>query len=113
MGKATKPGVESNVGGVTGKGFKPGQSGNAGGLTKRQRQVRDQLLTWLCSDGVTRVGKQAYLAALKAREPAIVKDFADRVMGKVKAHVELSNDPDRPFEGWSADALIKALRGDD
>jgi hypothetical protein len=40
-----------------------------------------------------------------------VKDFMDRVAGKVKEQVEVSGDSERPLAGLSADAIIAALRG--
>lgn len=93
------------------KGFQPGKSGNPGGLSARQHEVRRQLHTWLASEAVTPHFKRAYLAALKAGEPAILRDCADRLLGKVKLPVELGDDGERPLLGMAADAILDALKG--
>lgn len=105
--------VESKKGfkGTKGPGFQPGKSGNPGGLTARQAQVRRDLHTWLASEAVTPHFKQAYLAALRAGEPAILRDCADRLLGKVKLPVELGDDGERPLFGVAADAILDALKG--
>jgi hypothetical protein len=109
-----------------GKPLKPVQRGadgklksgtpNPGGLTSEQRQARDALNRWLCDDPQIEAGKAAYLQLLRGDDenppnPVIVKDFMDRVAGKVKEHVELSGDAERPLAGLSADAIIAALKG--
>ncbi len=41
-------------------------------------------------------GMASYMRLVKADNPLIVKDFMDRVAGKVKEHVEISSDQDTP-----------------
>lgn len=98
--------------GTKGPGFQKGQSGNPGGMTAQQRKVRDQLQTWLASEAVTPKFKKAYLKALEEGNPAILKDCAERLMGKVKQPVELGDDEERPLLGVAAEAIIAALKGD-
>lgn len=97
--------------GTPGPGFPKGKSGNPGGLTVQQARTRQTLLTWLASEAVTPKFKAAYLKALEAGEPAILKDCADRLLGKVKVAVELSDDDTRPLLGMAAEAIIDALKG--
>lgn len=97
--------------GTKGPGFQPGKSGNAGGLSARQHQVRRELHTWLASEEVTPKFKKAYLKALESGEPAILRDCADRLLGKVKLPVELGEDTERPLLGATAAEIIAALKG--
>jgi hypothetical protein len=89
---------------------------NPGGLTSEQRQARDALNKWLCDAPQLEKGKAAYLQLLQGDSetppnPVIVKDFMDRVAGKVKEHVELSGSTERPLAGLSADDILAALKG--
>ncbi len=97
--------------GTRGAGFQKGESGNPGGLTVRQAQVRRDLLTWLASEGVTAKFKAAYLKALGDGEASILRDCADRLLGKVKVPVELGEDPERPLLGATKEEIIAALKG--
>ncbi len=94
-----------------GRPFPEGKSGNAGGLTKHQAQVRRDLHTWLASDVVTPTFKKSYLKALQEGDTTILRDCADRLLGKVKLPVDLGEDGDRPLFGVAADAIIDALKG--
>ncbi len=114
MGKPTKtePTVKRDAQGrvVAGSG-----AINAGGQTTEQRQARDALNRWLCETPQLDAGKAAYLKLLNGTEgvppnPVIVKDFMDRVAGKVKEQVELSGDSERPLAGLSAAEIIAALK---
>ncbi len=87
---------------------------NPGGLTKEQHAARQAINLWLCVDTIEK-GKTAYLRLLEGDSttppnPVIVKDFMDRVAGKVKEQLELSGDSERPLAGLSAEAIIAALR---
>lgn len=89
----------------------PGSTGNAGGLTPEQRQARDALGKWLCDAEQVCAGKAAYLRLLEADNPVIVKDFMDRIAGKVKEQLELSGDGQRPLLGMTPRDILEALRG--
>ncbi len=114
MGKSTKtePTVKRDAQGrvIAGSG-----AINAGGQTTEQRQARDALNRWLCDEPQVEAGKVAYLKLLNGAEgvppnPVIVKDFMDRVAGKVREAIEVSGDPERPLAGLSASEIIAALR---
>jgi hypothetical protein len=109
MGKPKKSDVERNEGGVTGKGFMPGQSGNPGGMTSHQAAVRRDLLTWLSSEPVTAAFKKSLLALIEEKNPTIMAAVGDRLMGKVKVHVEVSGDPEQPLAPLDTQAIIDAL----
>lgn len=87
-----------------------GGTPNPGGLTKEQHAARNALNRWLCEEPQVETGKLAYLQALRDGNPVIIKDFMDRVGGKVKEQVELSGDSERPLAGLSAEAILAALR---
>jgi hypothetical protein len=72
-------------------------SANPGGMTTEARAARDAMNLWLCAEPQIEAGKSAYLELLVGDvdtppNPVIVKDFMDRVAGKVKEQVELSGD---------------------
>ena len=89
--------------------FQKGQSGNPGGLTSEERQARDALRLWLAKDTVA-IGKVAYLQALEDGNPAIIKDWADRMFGKVKEHVELSGDAEAPLLAATLEQVLEIVR---
>ena len=77
----------------TGKGgFQKGSSGNEGGLTPEEREARDWVRKQLAAVETRAAGMAAYRALLDDKNPLIVKDFMDRVVGKVKEHVEIGAD---------------------
>ena len=81
--------------------FPPGKSGNPAGMTKEQREARDAVKRILCTT-LRQKGISAYERLLDADNPLIVRDWADRVLGKVKEQVELSQDPDNPVNALTA-----------
>lgn len=81
--------------------FKTGNKANPGGLTEDEREARDAVRKALSGD-LRQVGLKAYRRLLEADNPVIVKDFMDRVAGKVKERVELSGDPDAPVNPYTA-----------
>lgn len=85
---------------------------NPGGLTAIEREARDAVRQALSGE-LREVGLAAYRRLLEADNPLIVKDFMDRVAGKVKERVELSADPEvaAPLADWSLH-LIEALARD-
>lgn len=89
---------------------------NPGGLTKEQWAARQALNLWLCDTPQLETGKAAYLSLLRGDDgngpnPTIVKDFMDRVAGKVKEQVELSGDDSRPLASVTTEAILAALMG--
>lgn len=70
----------------------PGSTANAGGMTAEQKAARATLNLWLCAEPQLELGKAAYRQALADGNPAIIKDFMDRIAGPVKALVEHSGD---------------------
>ncbi len=85
--------------------FHKGQSGNPGGLTSDEREARDAVRQALAGH-LRAKGLAAYERLLDADNPLIVKDFMDRLAGKVKERVELSGDPDSPLTtGLPSDML--------
>ena len=82
---------------------------NGGGLTSEQRQARDAMNLWLCDEPQVEAGKAAYMSLLQEGNPVIVKDFMDRVAGKVKDSIEVSGDPERPFANVPTEQLLAAL----
>lgn len=91
QGKPLKP-VERDE-----KGRIKSGAANPGGMTWEQRQARDALNLWLCADAQVARGKEAYLRLLDEGNPVIVKDFMDRVAGKVKESVEVTGDGGQPL----------------
>jgi hypothetical protein len=77
--------------------FKPGVSGNPGGLTALEREARDAIRQALAEPEMRQIGLSAYKHLLEEGNPLIVKDFVDRVAGKVKERVEVSGDSDNPL----------------
>lgn len=91
-----------------------GGTPNPGGLTSAQRQARDALNLWLCDEPQLTAGKTAYLQLLKGDadnppNPVIVKDFMDRVAGKVKERVSLEDEDGRPLGAVSSVDLVAAV----
>ncbi len=76
-------------------GAASGNKRNDGGLTALEREARDAVRQAL-SGPLRAVGMAAYERLLMADNPVIVKDFMDRLAGKVKERVEVSQDPDAP-----------------
>ncbi len=72
--------------------FKTGQKGNPGGFTREQRAARDIVQSYLVSSETLSKGLDAYVRLINADNPLIVKDFMDRVAGKVKENIELAGD---------------------
>lgn len=98
------------------KGRIVGGALNAGGMTVEARAARDAMQLWLCAEPQIEAGKTAYLRLLEGDtetppNPVIVKDFMDRVAGKVKEHVEVSGDGERPLLGASVETILAALKG--
>lgn len=87
---------------------------NPGGMTTQQRQARDALNRWLCEEPQIARGKEAYLRLLDEGNPVIVKDFMDRVAGKVKEHVEVTGDGTQPltFSVLTREEMLAIARGE-
>lgn len=92
------------------KGRVKGGALNPGGMTAEQKEARAVLQLWLESEGTTAKGKAAYLKALDDGNPAIIKDWADRTLGKVKDRIEHSTDPEAGMPpGWTLADVLEAL----
>lgn len=87
-------------------------SPNPGGITKEQRQARDALNAWLIEPNQMEAGKEAYKRCLAADNPVIVKDFMDRVAGKVKEHIEHEGLPSSILAGLTATQILAIARGE-
>lgn len=68
---------------------------NAGGQTTEARKARDAMQLWLAGDAMQAKFREAYTKLLEEGNPIIVKDAADRYMGKVKEVVEHTGDMPR------------------
>jgi hypothetical protein len=89
--KPTKKGPE-----LTGR-IQKGETRNPGGLTADERAARDTIRKALASPEMFSSWRRGYLSQLEQENPLILKDYADRVGGKPKDRVELSEDPDSPL----------------
>lgn len=73
----------------------PGSRGpNPGGMTVEVRQARDLVRKALANPELVEIWLVAYRQKLMEGDVTILKDFADRVAGKPKEHVELTVDAD-------------------
>ena len=106
QGKPLTPTVRNDKGQII------GGAANPGGMTKEQREARDAIRTWLSSEEMREEGKAAYLRLLKADNPVIVKDFMDRLAGKVKEHVEVTGDGPSVLTGLTREQLLAIARGE-
>lgn len=88
--------------------FKPGNRANPGGLTAEEREARDAMRKALSSDGMREQGLAAYKRLLDSDNPLIVKDFMDRVAGKVKERVEVEPG-ENALPGWAKDATLSEV----
>lgn len=78
-------------------GFKKGDPArNPGGLTVEEREARDILRKALAAPKFRDAWQDAYFAAIEERNPVILKDYADRVLGKAKEMVEVSGPEGTP-----------------
>lgn len=76
-------------------GFKKGDPArNPGGLTVEEREARDILRKALAAPKFRDAWQEAYFAAIEERNPVILKDYADRVLGKAKEMVEVEWPPE-------------------
>ncbi len=71
-----------------------GKPGNPGGMTRAVRRRADEVREALSSPDFRASALRAYKALLDEGNPFIVKDWMDRVIGKPKERVEISEDPD-------------------
>jgi hypothetical protein len=76
-----------------------------GGMTSEQRKARDVVQTALSSAAFSDAWKAGYLELLQAKNPFILKDYADRVGGKPKETVELEVKSD-PLADVPDDVLV-------
>jgi hypothetical protein len=75
-----------------------GGSLNPGGLSSEHREVAEKLSSALRKADFQKAWKVAYLALLKDANPVIVKDYADRLMGKAKELVEVTGKDGAPLQ---------------
>lgn len=88
-------------------GFRKGQSGNPGGRTAEEIKAAKVLNDALRSPDLMKVGLEAYKALLEERNPAIVKDFMDRVGGKPADRCELVEP--NTYDGKTDEEVIESL----
>ncbi|HOG29508.1 MAG TPA: hypothetical protein PLT35_09540 [Vicinamibacterales bacterium] len=94
-----------------GKPFAPGVSGNPGGLTKHQAARKSTLRAFLFSEPITEAWKKTLRQKLEDGDTTTLLWVGDQVLGKAKASLELSEDPERPLLTETAEAIIAALKG--
>ncbi len=70
---------------------------NPSGMSVEQKAARDLLNADLREPSMYRAWLVAYRGELKQGNAIILRDYADRVGGKPKEQVELSQDPDAPL----------------
>ncbi len=97
--------------------IKKGEARNPGGLTKEARAARDLAQADLRDPEMRAAWKKGYLSQLQQENPIILKDWIDRVGGKPKEYLELSEDPESPAsdkltlgefnEAWRAESDCK------
>jgi hypothetical protein len=76
----------------------PGQKSlNPGGLNADERAARDAIRAVLATPEMREAGLAAYKRCLAADNPVIVKDYMDRVAGKVKEHIEVNGGDGNPL----------------
>ena len=94
-----------------GKPFAPGRSGNPGGLTVHQAARKSVLRAFLYSDPITEAWKKSLTKKIEDGDTTTLLWVGDQVLGKAKASLELSEDPERPLLAETAEAIIAALKG--
>lgn len=72
-----------------------GETRNPGGMSKEQRAARDLFNRDLSHPTRYRKFLEAYDAQIEAGNPVILKDYADRVGGKVKELIEVNDVTER------------------
>lgn len=95
-----------------GKPFLPGVSGNPGGLTRHQAARKSALRAFLYSEPITEAWKKALKLKLEDGDTTTLLWVGDQVLGKAKASLELSEDPDRPLLAETAETILAALKGE-
>lgn len=106
QGKPLTPTVRNDKGQII------GGAANPGGMTKEQREARDAIRTWLASPAMRAKGMAAYERCLDADNPVIVKDFMDRLAGKVKEQLEVTGDGTSVLAGLTKEQLLAMARGE-
>lgn len=76
---------------------KGGLSPNPHGLSKAARATADKVRNLLSTEEFSETWRVAYLNQIKEENPLILKDYADRVLGKPKEYIQVSEDPDAPL----------------
>lgn len=95
---------------------KGGPSTNPSGFTKAEHEARIAMRDALAEPNRRARGLAAYDRLLEADNPVIVKDFMDRLCGKVKEHVTVEDENGKAVRlgsDWSFEQImagIKALR---
>lgn len=86
--------------------FQKGKSGNPGGLSKEEAEARRVMQKWVAGPVVSKKFQEAYLHAMESGNATIIVDCANRLMGKVKDEVELSESDERPLKSVVAAKLL-------
>lgn len=87
-------------------GPQKGEVRNPSGLSRAQAEGKRRLMVWLRSPEMEARFQRAYAAALDDGNPAVVVDCANRLMGKVKEEVELSESDERPLKSLAIEKLL-------
>lgn len=99
--------------GPEGTRFAKGTSGNPGGLTTEERAARDAMRQALAEPGIRKKGLAAYKRLLDADNPLIVRDFMDRIAGKVKERVSVEDEEGNsinPLAGATLAQILEIVR---
>ena len=85
---------------------------NPGGLTEDERAARDavrKLFAAVGPEGFRDAGVTAYRELLTEKNPVIVKDFMDRLLGKARERVSLEDNEGNPLPALGNATLEQIL----
>lgn len=89
-----------------------GETRNPGGMTAMEREARDVVRQALAGP-LRKKGLDAYERLLEADNPLIVKDFMDRLVGKVKERLSIEDEDGNavnPFKGATLAEILEVVR---
>lgn len=90
----------------------PGYSGNASGGPKAKNVVKALIEKQIFSPEFAAEFVKQYDKLMKAGHPSIVKDYADRTMGRAKESGDQNEAKANPLQHYSTEELLKLLKAD-